>query len=188
MRAPTDLHPDDLAYRIGLRNALIARRHGLGYSQARLAALMRVPQPTVARFEAQQPWRIEPTQRVAHALGLRLVLFPDGLPGGPHDIADINPHLTPQQQHLVDRQHLIRSLVDVREACGVTQASLAARLGIHVNVLGRFETTTDAALMLANCQRYLRPLGGELWIGTEPLNPTATTVSPLAPLLIGNAA
>lgn len=188
MRAPADMHADDLAYRIGLRDMLTARRRQLGYSQARLADIMRVPQSTVARFEARQPWRIEPTQRVAHALGLRLILTPDGLPGGPYVVADLNPRLTPQQQHLVDRQHLIRSLIDAREACGVTQDSLAGRLGIHVNVLGRFETTTDAALMFATCQRYLRPLGGELWIGTEPLDSAATAVSPLSPLLIGIAA
>lgn len=185
MRAPADLHPDDLAYRIGLRDLLIARRRQLGYSQQHLARVMRVPQSTVARFEVGQPWRVDPTQDLAHALDLRLVLLPDNVAGGPYVMLLADERLTVQQQHAMDRRHLIAALVVARQACGLTRAEVAARLGIHVNVLGRFETNHGGGLMLANCQRYLRVLGGELWIGTEPIDPTATAVSPL---LIGAAA
>ncbi|MER7331625.1 MULTISPECIES: helix-turn-helix transcriptional regulator [unclassified Micromonospora] len=188
MRAPTDLHPDDLAYRIGLRDLLIARRVELDYSQTQLADVMGVPQSTVARFEVGQPWRVERTQDIAYALRLRVVMYPHNLPGGPYEVADVDPRMPAQQQHLVDRQNLVRALVDAREACHVTQTALAASLGIHVNVLGRFETNTTGRLMLANCQRYLRALGGELWIGADALDPDGSVLSPLLALTGSTAA
>lgn len=175
MRAPTDLHPDDLAYRIGLRDMLIEQRKRLGYSQSQLAALIGRPQSAVAQFEVGQPWRVAPTQEIADALGLRLVLLPDSVRGGSYVMLPADERLAAQEQHAMDRRHLIAALVVARRASGFTQAEVAGRLGIHVNVLGRFETNHGGGLMLPNCQRYLRALGGELWIGAEPLPTEAST-------------
>lgn len=168
MRAPTDLHPDDHGIRLGLRNLLIERRHELGYSQARLAKLIGVSQYTVASAEVGQPWRVTATQRLARGLDVRVVAHPDGLPGDTDDNnLDLLRPTSPDDADRWDRQRLLTGMVAARRASSVTQAALAGRLGIAVNVLSRFERAVESGLMWATCQRYCRALGGSLWIAVE---------------------
>lgn len=185
MRAPTDLHPDDRAYRVGLRNLLTGRRHELGVSQAALAKRIGVSQYVVASAEVGQPHRVNASQRHARGLDLRVIAYPEGVPGY-HDNDAALDLLRPSDSDDADRwdrQRLLAALVSARRAAGITQAVLAGRLGIAVNVLGRFERTAEAGLMWATCQRYCRASGGELWIGVEPIEQNTIAI----PLMAGVA-
>ncbi|MFF0821196.1 helix-turn-helix domain-containing protein [Micromonospora haikouensis] len=177
MRAPTDLHPDDRKARLALRDLLVSYRNEAGYSQACLARQVGVSQAAIARFEVREPLRITPAWRIADALGMRLVMYPDGLPGGPYDSADLDVlrPSDPASAAVWDRRQLKESLAAARRACGHTQASLARLLDTTENALGEFERATDS-LLFGSPQRYCRALGGYLWIGVEIVRP-ATAVA-----------
>lgn len=172
MRPPVDLHPDDREARHQLRDLLVSYRREFGYSQTWLARQAGVSQPAIARFELNEPLRVTPARRIAHALGMRLVMYPDGLPGGPYDNADLNllRPSDPTAAAAWDQRQLLSSLAAARRACGHTQASLSHLLRTTENALGEFERTKDN-LMFGSLQRYCRALDGYLWLGVEILRP-----------------
>ncbi|MFG1846723.1 helix-turn-helix domain-containing protein [Micromonospora carbonacea] len=178
MRAPTDLHPDDREARLALRALLITARKEAGHSQASLAAILGCTQTAVARYELGEFQRINPARRIAHHLGLRIVMFPDGVPGGPYDdpamLAFRPAEFTAAS--VWDQQHLMSGLVTARRACGHTQASLARLLGTTENALGEFERSPHVPLF-GSVQRYCRPLGGWLWLGVESLRPVGAVAA-----------
>lgn len=168
MKTIPDLHPDDGSARRDLRHMLVRLREDSGISQRQLAARIGAAGSAVARFETREPRRCTLAGRIAAGLHHRVVAHPDGVPGGPYD----DPTVTlfrpsdPAAAVAWDQQQLKASLVAARTACGWTQARLAAALGVNPHVVSVFERSGDVPL-LATCQRYLRVLGGHLWIGVE---------------------
>lgn len=169
MRAPVDWHRDDRQARIELRDLLVSWRHDTGLSQARVADLAGMSQPAVGRFETHEPLRIAPARKIAHALGIRLVMYPDGIPGGPYDgdpaMLLFRPD-DPAAAFVWDQQHLMSSLGAARRGRGYTQAELAEVLGTTEAALGEFERTRHG-LLFGSVQRYCRALDGFLWLGVE---------------------
>lgn len=171
MKAPNDLHPEDRAARIELRDILVERRQARGLSQSQLAALVGVSQSAIAHTETGQPWRIRPTQRIAFELGLRILYYPADLPGGPYDdpTMDVFRPTDLDRANQWDQDRLLSAMVSARRACGISQARLAAQLGLSENGLGNFERTTATGLMFATVQRYCRGLDGFLAIEVDEL-------------------
>lgn len=171
MRAPADLHPDDRTARLQLRDLLVSWRHEVDISQAALATRIGGKQSAVARFETREPLRITPARRIAHGLGLRLVMYPDGVPGGPFDDPTVLPFRPTDFEAAAawDQRQLMPALSAARHARGHTQKSLAAVLGTTEDALSEFERTTHG-LLFASVQRYCRALDGFLWLGVESLD------------------
>lgn len=170
MRAPQDLHPDDRAHRLALRDLIVDARRAAGFSQARLAAHVGVTQSAIAFFETRDTQHLNKYRLVAHHLNLRVLTYPDGLPGGPYDdpaLLAFRPTDFPAAAAW-DQQQLMGSLGAARRACGLTQAQVAAQLGSTENAVSEFERTRHG-LMLGTVQRYCRVLGGFLWLGVESL-------------------
>lgn len=156
---PQDLDPADLEIRIGLRDLLLTRRHQLGWSQAALATVLGMEPSAVAYWEGASSWRMTSVQRWAGCLGGVLLAFPGGepperpeRPGGTEGWA-------------WDRRQLLADLRSARRAAGVTQRQLAGRIGITDGAVRQLEHGTNVRLCTA--QRYVRALGGELWIGVQ---------------------
>ncbi|WP_328344873.1 helix-turn-helix transcriptional regulator [Micromonospora sp. NBC_00421] len=169
MRAPDDLHPDDHAHRLGLRDLIVDARRVEGISQARLAARAGIAQSAIASFETRDTQHLNKYRLIAHHLGLRVLAYPDGLPGGPYDDPDLllfRPASDFAAANAWDQKQLVASLGSARRAAGLTQAQMAARLGSTENAVGEFERTRHG-LMVATVQRYCRVLGGFLWLGVE---------------------
>lgn len=166
-----DLHPDDLASRIALRDLLIERRHEVGLSQSRLARRIGLSQSAVGKAETGTNWHLLVLQRIARSIDARIVLYPDNLPGvgKVHDdtTAVFRP-TDPQRADLWDQANLLANLVAARQALGLTQAQMGERLGSSESAVGNYERT-KTGLMLISPQRYCRALGGELAMELEHL-------------------
>lgn len=166
-----DLHPDDLTARLNLRAALVERRHEHGLSQARLAQTMGLSQTAIAHVEKGTNWHLLVLQRYAHAVNLRIIAYPDALPGVGtiHDpAADAFRPADPERAHRWDQANLIGNLAAARRAVGLTQAIVAERLGATENAVGNYEHT-KAGVVLISPQRYCRAIGGALALEVEDL-------------------
>ncbi|MCG5464185.1 helix-turn-helix domain-containing protein [Micromonospora sp. MED01] len=168
MLTPTDLHPDDRAARINLRNLLVNIRRDADISQARLGARIGASQTVIAGFERGEPSRISVARRIAAGLGHRLLLLPADVPGGPYDdpTETLFRPADPEAALVWDQRQLMANLVAARQACGFRQADVAAALGKTENVISEFERSKGIPLF-GTCQRYCRTLGGHLWLGVE---------------------
>jgi transcriptional regulator with XRE-family HTH domain len=170
MRAPEDLHPDDRAHRLVLRDLIVDARRVANLSQARLAARVGVAQSAIASFEAHETQHLNKYRLIAHHLGLRVLAYPDGLPGGPYDDDPALVAFRPTSDFAAaaawDQQQLMGSLGAARRGCGLTQAQVAVLFGSTENAVGEFERTRHG-VMLGTVQRYCRNLGGFLSLGVE---------------------
>ncbi len=170
MRAPNDLHPDDAVHRLALRDLLVEARVNAHISQAQLAGRIGVAQSAVARFETRDPQRMNVSRRIADGLGMRVVAYPDGLPGGPYDDPTLLAFRPPTFAAAAawDQRQLMSSLSAARRALGLTQANVAALLVTTESAISEFERTTHG-LLFGSVQRHCRALGGFLWLGVETL-------------------
>ncbi|MEU7972190.1 helix-turn-helix transcriptional regulator [Micromonospora sp. NPDC049089] len=171
MTPVTDLHPDDLAARLSLRALLVERRHERGLSQARLAKAMGLSQTAIAHVEKGTNWHLLVLQRYAHAVNLRIVAYPDALPGVGtiHDpTADVFRPSDPERAHRWDQANLIGNLGAARRAVGLTQAVVAERLDLTERAVSNYEHTKTGVVLISP-QRYCRALGGALAIEVEDL-------------------
>ena len=166
-----DLHPGDLDARINLRDMLIERRVELGHSQASLAQHIGVTQSNIARIETGTNWHIVKLQRIARGLNTRILLYPDGVPGGPYDdpTADAFRPTNPQRADHWDQRTLLANLAAARQAVGLTQRQVGDVLGSSESAVGNYERT-KTGLMLISPQRYCRAIGGELAMELMDLN------------------
>jgi transcriptional regulator with XRE-family HTH domain len=177
MRTPSDLHPDDRAARLALRGMLIDRREQeYGFTLQQLADQIGTHRATVRAMEAGESWQVATVQRWVRALGWRLALRPDWLTDEADPLAALRP-ADPQRADTWDRGVLVETLIDARTDLGVTQATLAERLGVTNQAVSFLELGGGTGLMLASAQRYCRALGGSLWIGVEDLAPAFEAVA-----------
>lgn len=170
MKTVSDLHPDDRAARLELRDMLIQRRQQeYGFTLQQLADQVGTHRATVRAMEAGESWQVATLQRWTRALDWRLTLRPEGLgDDGADPLAALRPG-DPVRADAWDRGVLAEVLIDARTALGVTQAALAVRLGITSQAVSFLERAAGEGLMLATAQRYCRALTGSLWIGVEDL-------------------
>ncbi|MCZ7434790.1 helix-turn-helix transcriptional regulator [Micromonospora sp. WMMC241] len=166
-----DLHPDDHTARINLRNMLVERRVDLGYSQAALAQHIGASQGWVANIETGTNWHIAVLQRLARGINARIVLYPDGVPGGPYDnpAAGLFRPTDPTDADRWDQQNLLADLATAREATGLTRRQVGERLGCSGSAVGNYERTRTG-LVLISPQRYCRAIGGRLAVELEHLD------------------
>lgn len=70
---------------------------------------------------------------------------------------------------------LVRTLIDARNAAGLSQDGLAKAMGTSQSIVARFEAgTTDPRL--STLERYLKPLGKRLLVGDLPPEPKPSRV------------
>lgn len=167
MRTPPDLDPADADAREHLRDTLTGMRVDAGLSQRDLALWMGLHPSAVSLLESRTTWRISTVQRWAHALGHRLVLWPDGLPYV--DVSMFRPQGDEMRAMEWDRRALIEAMADARRELGITQRELAARLGVTEPAIGLAERESD--VLMISAQRYCRGLGGSLGIDVVSLPP-----------------
>lgn len=164
MRSPDDLHPDDLAMRLMLRDVLTYHREKLRWSQRELGRRMSTSQSAASLVESGSTWLLSTVQRWTHALGKRPLLRPVGLP------VELDPAMAafrptdPVQAREWDRAEILGVLADARRAMGVTQVALGDAMGISDRSVAALENP-DADVLLVSLQRYCRGLGGALWVG-----------------------
>lgn len=187
-RTIADLHPDDAAARETLRTQLRAVRETAGLSQRQLGERLGTDQANIRRLEQQgvRQSRTGTVARWARALGHELVLEPVDLPSpslfrrpsrasGVDEILTAilhGPELTGPEWKAA---HVMAQLIGIRNAAGVTQHALAARLGLTYQAIAFTEqATADTALVvlqryargIAQCSRYRT---GRLDVRLEPI-------------------
>lgn len=170
----TDLHPDDLTARLNLRDMLIEQRVEQGLSQAALARHIGLSQSAIAKAETGTNWHIAVLQRIARGLNVRILLYPDDIPGGPYNdpTADLFRPTDPHRADQWDQTNLLANLVAARQACGLTQRQVGEILGSSESAVGNYERT-KTGLMLISPQRYCRAIGGTLALELEHLDAMA---------------
>jgi hypothetical protein len=169
-----DLHPDDLTARLQLGAALVRIREDTGTSRAQVASRIGGVHPSnLGRLERTGigQSRTCTVGNWARALNHQLTLTPVGFPR-PHRWYPYELAPTIRAVHaLLDTHnvaafggpvgfhvaHVVRDLIGIRVACGVSQAKLADWLGVSEQNISLFETSFKDTI-LANLQRYARGL------------------------------
>jgi hypothetical protein len=162
-----DLHPDDLAARIALIDALSGLRRRSGWSLRRYATAIG------ATFSAVSQSEVDPNpnpsiltvERRGHILGRRLVVTLIDLPlidGDPlvAILADRRP-ADPDARAETTAALLLTRLNLARADLGTTVEELAKDLGITASAI-KHQHASGATIRLATVQRYARALGGRL--------------------------
>lgn len=168
MRALPDLHPDDLAMRVMIRDLLIHYRTRDGIGQRELAKRMGLTQGAVSKFERGTSWLVSSLQRRAGVHDRRLVVRLVGLPEPPDEVlalAAMRP-TDPVRAEAWDRAAVAAELAAARNTLGVTQEQVGEVLGCGKRAVAYIEGDDKDAL-LVSWQRYCRALGGALWVGLE---------------------
>lgn len=166
MRAPVDLHPDDRAARLALRDELIKARQAQHLTQADVARRLGVRENTIGALELGESWRMSRIQRLAWAARRRIVFRVADLDGAFTEGIDLFRPADAEKADVWDQAALIDDMVSARIAARVTQIELGRRLGIAGKVVSTIERH-KSGLLLITPQRYLRALGGRLDISVE---------------------
>lgn len=166
MRTPPDLHPDDYALRIGLRDMLAERRLLRNWSPRDLARAMGMAS-SAWKLEVHTAWRLSTVQQWAYALGLRLYLAPDCLP--PDERLYLLRPADSRAALAYDRLVWIEQLTEARRWVGISQMRIGDRLSITDRGVAAIEKAQD--ILLLNAQRYCRAIGSELIIEVEEVRP-----------------
>ena len=178
MAAPTaDLHPDDTAARDRLAEALIGARHAARLSAAAVANRLGVTPNAVNQREACRGWRVSTVQQWARAVDRQLTISFDGIviPDDGDDLAAIYAAAEPVSATAQDRLHLratVNDLVRIRRHLGLTQAVVAARLGVTKPAVGVAESRPDGS-RVASIQRSARALDGSAVFDLAPVEAVA---------------
>lgn len=168
MRTAPDLHPDDPATRCNLQEILVDTRLNYGMSQADLGHAMGILPTTVWHMERHRTnWRLSIVQRWAHALRLRLVIWPECLP--PDESLFLLRPGDPAAGWAYDRRVWIDALSDARRWVGLTQRRVGDRLAISENAIWSIERERD--ILMLTGQRYCRALDSSLYVGLEEVTP-----------------
>ena len=167
MRAPVDLHPDDRAARLALRDLLIDRRLEQKLTQDELATRMGVTKQAVSLLESSDPRVIHATQRWSRPLNCRLTFDLVGLPVDPNaNGVDAFRPTDPGRADLWDQRALAMALRYAREELGLSQKVIGRRLGGDDKNVRQIELQRYG-LIFTTPQRYARVLGGRLDLGIE---------------------
>jgi Helix-turn-helix. len=166
VRAPEDLHPDDTAMRVMLRDLIVYTRQRAKLSQRKLAPRVGIGQSALAQVERSLSWRVSTLQRVVRGLDRRLLLRPLGLPEPPAEVlalAAMRP-ADPVRADAWDVAAVVAEMTAARKALRVTQESVGEVLGCGPRAVGAVEMC-ESDVLLGTLQRYCRALGGALWVG-----------------------
>jgi transcriptional regulator with XRE-family HTH domain len=165
VRAPEDLHPDDAAMRLMLRDLLVYRRTRAGISGRELGRRLGIHQSSIVKMEGNPAWRLSTLQRWSAAMDAVLLLRPVGLPEPPDRDAMLAFRPSdPVKAQAWDRADLIGALAYARKSMRVRQSDLGEVLGCGDRAVSAVEDE-DTDVLLATVQRYCRALGGALWVG-----------------------
>lgn len=166
MRAPEDLHPDDAAMRLMLRDLLVYYRNRATLSQRALAGRMGQTQGAIGQIEHADSWRVSTLQRWARGVDARLLLRPLGLPETDLAVQAFRP-ADPVRADAWDLAEVREVLVTARRFLGVTQVALGEVLECSDRAVAAVELG-ETDVLLGTVQRYCRALGGALWVGLGP--------------------
>jgi transcriptional regulator with XRE-family HTH domain len=171
-RAPH--YPADIASRRALAQRLRQIRVDLGMTQLDVAEDIGVSESVISKAESFQIQDSIVANVQRHARGLDRAIRFRLLRLDASDLPEY-PHLSPSEADARHRTDLLRQLADVRRARSLSQADVAARMGLYVTAVGKIEAT-DRELLLSTYQRYARALGGRLGIRVVPA-PTVDEVA-----------
>lgn len=182
VRHPIDLHPDDLAARLDLRNQLIRLREDAGHSQHTYADLLGITQRAVHDSEISPTanYHAHTAQARVRALGHRLRLTPTGLPDLPPTptVANLErlgaASATDQQEDQLHVVAVATHLATVRRWQGIPQADLGRIIGCTESAISQAERGVTQPL-LSTLQRLARGLGGWLALDLQPVTDQAAT-------------
>jgi len=176
VRRNADLHPDDHAARVALRDHLRDLRHAHGLSQRQYADLLGVTQGAVGSFEGcpRANMMIASTQRRARVLNHRLTLTIAGLPGVPPTPETANAWALSEDPNpdIADtfyRIAIISHLRTIRLWSETTLQQLADRMGCRESAVSMAERGQDNPA-LSTYQRFARALGGRLDLSLQPVH------------------
>jgi transcriptional regulator with XRE-family HTH domain len=166
-----DLDPRDRQARAALHTQLRARREILGFSQRKTAELIGVDASRVRRRErlgVDQAYTAT-VLRWAHALGLRLVMEPVGLPRPPARavvddlLAAIGSEMTPATAAAWQAASIMEDLMRTRTAARVTQRQLGDLFGTSEQAVALIETSGSSTTLVV-LQRHARGIGRCAWL------------------------
>lgn len=165
-RSPVDIHPDDLAARINLRDNLIGLRTRLGLSCWQLAPMIGWLNGNLYRRESEpRPnWTLNTPVVWANALGYHFHLRPVVPDYAGSAFADTLEAIGGD-----DYQHAaaIERMIQTRRSVGLTQGQLGARIGLSDATVSRLEERGNVGLT-ATWQKYTRGLNGRLDLALVP--------------------
>lgn len=165
-RSPVDLHPDDLAARIALRDHLIHLRIKLRLSCWQMAPRIGWANGNLYRRESDPApnWELVTAAAWANALGHHFHLVPNVPNYASSGFADTLEAIGGD-----DYQHAaaIERLIATRRAVGLSQGQLGYRIDLSDATISRLEDRGNAGLT-ATWQKYCRGLGGRLDLVLTP--------------------
>lgn len=176
MSRAADLHPDDRAARLHLRDQLAQARRDRGLSQRDLAAHLGIGQGAIGDTETSRTANMVAAnaQHRARVLAHRLTFHIDRLavPADPaaatlHHLATNATTDTAEDEH-----HLAATtahLYAIRRWTGMTGKDFARRIAADETAVNTFERHVRTPL-LGTIQRYTRGLGGVLRFHLQPLD------------------
>lgn len=161
LRAP-DLHPDDAAARLRLRQQMIDYRISRNITHGALGEARGLKRHSAGQPERVENWQVSKLQAHLGALGGRLLAVPRKR--AHVKLALIAPD-DPQVSWTWDRVQMMALLIDLRDERGLTQRELGKLLGREESVISSTECRDD--WLLHTLQRHARALGDELLLSIE---------------------
>lgn len=170
-----DLHPDDQAARVWLRDFLVSQRDERRLLNKDIAARVGHSDGWAYTIFATTTWKLETIQLMARAMGYRLgfvtewegaQVTPQGIPvraeAWEQAYSRYIKSPNPQRRDEAERVDLCDFGRRVREAQGLTANQLGYRLNMAGARVRDWETGERPGYMLVTAQRYFRALGGAL--------------------------
>lgn len=164
-----DLHPDDLANRVALRDYLYASSVGQGLSEPELSKAAGYQTGWAKGVWSQSSWRLSTVQLLVRTLGYQLDL----------DVSTVGVRLAPQDPAIAGLRSMFRAgtrdgdevdrrwLADLgrrlRVGLGVERAELGHALKMSGTRVRDWEEGDGPDYLLLTAQRYFRALGRPLY-------------------------
>lgn len=201
----TDLHPDDQAARVWLRDFLVARRDEEGLLNREIAARVGHSDGWAYNILATTSWKLETIQLLARALGYRLGFTTEWI-GAELTLQGVTAREemwetaysryirspNPARRDEAERIDLCDWGRRCREAQGLSPTLLGYRLGMEGKSVRAWENGERPGYMLVTAQRYFRALGGQLvptlaFIEADGEEPKLATFVPPKPRAAGTS-
>lgn len=163
----TDLHPDDQAARVELRDLLRAHSRSRGLAEREVAAAAGRKQGWAASIWAQDSWLLSSMQAMSRALGYRLAV--DTVQPLPTSMAPVQMEMWDAMNAVVgvdaagrdtvSRMILADTARRLREYLELSPAQLGALLGHSARRVTEWEAGEKPDYPLITAQRHFRALG-----------------------------